>query len=523
MLVLAGLVGTLGSAVRAEPAVVIVGLDGYDPNVVEDLWSQGDLPNLAALAEHGVYSRLTTYYGSRSPVVWTTVATGHTPEVHGIDDFVAQDGTGQQVSTNSDHRRVRALWNILTERDRSTLVFNWWASWPAESLQGLEITDRVHADDIERRVWPEERMEEIEGWIAQADQAFGEKFPRDDLAGGPARLAAWAAPDLVSSGEYDLSMIYLRTVDPTAHRYWKFYQPEHYAHVTEEDIARYRPVLLDAYRAVDEVVGSIVQAAPPDAHVIVMSDHGFKHVEERNKVRLDLDHVFQELGYQQRLEDGSIDWEQTRVYVHATPLGRQVKQVRVNLQGREDQGVVPESGRKMVLDALQAELATMTYFGSEVPAFSFSAPRKSDTGDLLVEVLSEGAHRKLVYREQVIEQAVLGVGMLTGGHGNDTPGVFFMVGPGVQAGAKLDEPDILDVAPTLLHLLGLPVGEDMEGHVLAEGLTEAWSTEHPVRTLPTYETSPFRVAAVETPTGSEATTVSEEDILEELRSLGYIE
>src|SRR4029079_17889600 len=93
-------------AVRRSPLIVI-GVDGGEWKVIRRLWSEGKLPNLKTLADRGVSATLRTAYNS-SPVIWTTIATGVVPEVHGITDFVVATPQGD-VPISSDLRKVPAL------------------------------------------------------------------------------------------------------------------------------------------------------------------------------------------------------------------------------------------------------------------------------------------------------------------------------------------------------------------------------------------------------------------------------
>jgi arylsulfatase A-like enzyme len=95
-------------------------------------------------------------------------------------------------------------------------------------------------------------------------------------------------------------------------------------------------------------------------------------------------------------------------------------------------------------------------------------------------------------------------------------GVLVMAGGPIRRGARLDGATILDVAPTVLHLLGLPIPEELEGTVLTETLEPEWLAAHPVvkRTLATPTT---------TAGGGTTPDALEERLREELRALGYLE
>ena len=130
---------------------ILFGVDGADWEVVEWMWEQDRLPHLKRLADRGVAAPLETFHHA-SPVIWTSVATGVMPDVHGITEFVVPTIKGDQP-VSSTLRRVPALWNMVTATGGRVAVLGWWASWPAEEVNGTIISDRsVH--EIPDRVWP---------------------------------------------------------------------------------------------------------------------------------------------------------------------------------------------------------------------------------------------------------------------------------------------------------------------------------------------------------------------------------
>jgi predicted AlkP superfamily phosphohydrolase/phosphomutase len=71
--------------------VIVLGLDGLEPSIVESLMNRGELPNFSRLREQGGYSRLQTTYPAQTPVAWSSFATGTNPGGHGIFDFIRRD------------------------------------------------------------------------------------------------------------------------------------------------------------------------------------------------------------------------------------------------------------------------------------------------------------------------------------------------------------------------------------------------------------------------------------------------
>jgi hypothetical protein len=122
---------------RTARRLLIVGWDAADWQVIDPLLAKGQLPVLASLIERGVRSDLTTLEPKLSPLLWTSIATGRTPDLHGITNVVEPkpDGSGLRVASSTS-RRVKALWNIahqaglraqvharIRSRDRFGVVF----------------------------------------------------------------------------------------------------------------------------------------------------------------------------------------------------------------------------------------------------------------------------------------------------------------------------------------------------------------------------------------------------------------
>jgi len=75
----------------------------------------------------------------------------------------------------------------------------------------------------------------------------------------------------------------------------------------------------------------------------------------------------------------------------------------------------------------------------------------------------------------------------SGTHADAPDGFLLAIGDGIRAGAQTERATVLDLAPTVLYLMGLPVARDMEGRVLTEVLEERLLREHPLTYIPSYE------------------------------------
>lgn len=131
--------------------VLVVGLDGLEPTVVEPLLATGALPNLAALQKRGGFARVATTAPAQTPVAWSSFATGVNPGGHGIFDFLRRDPRTylpdlalnryeQKNAFTPPHavnlRRGTPVWSRLAEAGIPATVLRCPCTYPPDPLQG---------------------------------------------------------------------------------------------------------------------------------------------------------------------------------------------------------------------------------------------------------------------------------------------------------------------------------------------------------------------------------------------------
>jgi predicted AlkP superfamily phosphohydrolase/phosphomutase/tetratricopeptide (TPR) repeat protein len=422
-------------AQQTNVRTLIVGLDGADWQIAEPLIEQGRLPILASLRLRGAHANLKTLLPILSPLIWTSVATGVTPDRHGVLDFLVQDPhSGQKVPVNSRYRKVRALWNIFTEADRTVDFVAWWASWPAEQINGHMISDRVSYSlfdldlpaDGTATTYPPDYIDQVRDRliddaaityeeVARFADVTREEFLAERTMIEQDRSAAYERPlnhltkilaatrnyhtinlDLLGRGQSDLTAVYYQGIDEVGHRFMHF-APPRLPSVTEEDHRRYGRVVEEFYVYQDELLGELLRAAASDTTVIVLSDHGFVNGPDRPQ-------------------------------------------------------------------------------------------------DQTADIEGQPSHWHRPY------------------------GMLILAGPPIVPG-ELDTVSVLDIAPTVLRLAGLPLAEDLDGRVVEEAIRPEFLERYPRSTLVTYESTPMRTDAVPM---SEAMAAVESEVMENLRALGYV-
>lgn len=513
VLLLALLAGACGDSEEQRSAtapLVVIGIDGAEWSVIEKLWEEGRLPNMKSLAERGTRNYLDTLYGS-SPIIWTSIATGVKGERHGITDFVTTV-EGRQVPVSSDVRKVPAIWNMLSLAGRRVAVLGWWATWPSEEIEGIVISDRPFGN-AQRRVFPDSYLSTFESNV----EAARSEPSQLRLAGpnGPKDMAiAYSAAKLASEA-FDLVLVYFRSVDNMSHWYWKYWEPEAFPPISEEEIAAHRDRIPDVYEGVDLAIGKIIEAAGPEANILVISDHGFRARETEDvNFTIDLRPVLEELGYLTKAGKG-LDLENTRV----RPCGRPRRDTAVPIDFVPEEGSLPASEyaafRDRTLEQLRRDFAKVTY-ESGTRAFRVRDPNAEEAaagcGDLIVTVLKREATENLVYEGRTIHHVLRGFRFISGGHDASQDGIFIAAGPDINARADVTGINIFDITPTLLYGLGLPVAEDFDGRAWTRLFKQEFRADHELQTIPSWGS---REAGV-------ATSDADEALIDELKSLGYL-
>ena len=295
---------------NARP-VIFIGLDGADWQLLDEYIAAGTMPNLRRLTATGAGGVLETDYPPLSPLVWTTMMTGAGPLDHAILDFTRFNPyTHDKEPITSDERHTPAIWNMLTLAGKQTAVFGLWATYAAEPVHGINISDRLftflYVDGARPKgvVWPPSRQAWAERTLADAERAVGaprmrEYLPSltdDEFAALLQRENPYADPAaalrriLVETEVYDrlstaylgdrstlpdLTIIYLQGTDTIGHVFAPFAPPKQ-PQISQSDYERFSSVPAHYFRDIDKLLGRYMAIAEQKgATLMVASDHGF--------------------------------------------------------------------------------------------------------------------------------------------------------------------------------------------------------------------------------------------------------
>lgn len=512
----------------ASPALTVVGLDSATFEVIRPLVDAGDLPHIGR-ALNGVSGTLCSTTPPVTPLAWTTMTTGVGAGRHGVWDFHVRDETGYRlVPANGSYRRAPAVWDFLGAAGRSVGLVGIPFTWPAPHVEGFAVSgcdampdagtpDTVFPAALEAelaRDFPDIRFEEWsplrpDGGI-DVERVRGSCVQKTELA---LRLAERFEPDLL--------FVVFMAADRIHHAAWPDWEERGAASSVAE-----------IYRILDAAVGAL---SPPGRDVMLVSDHGagpLRGVVSLNgwlaregylayrprpgPIRKQVRRVARRLG---RADAPVVDWRRTRAFAYGMFGG-----VVLNVHGRESFGVVEgadyEALRTQIADKarnLQDQAGNRIVSAVHRREELFDGPELECVPDLILEFdgyawLGTGDLERR--SDGFWDTAAMELGARGGWLGTHRrEGLFALAGPSAAESVSISA-DILDVAPTILYLLGQPIPSMFEGRLLEEAL----SPELLDRRVP-------EVRDVELAGTSAAASryADDEAVKRRLRDLGYFE
>ena len=527
--------------------VFVLGLDGATWDVLDPLITQGVLPNLGRIRDRGAYGALNSVFPPLSPVAWTGVMTGKNSGKHGVFEFLEYAHNPLVGRVNSSRAiKTELVWEIAGRHGKTSVAGGVPMSYPPRKAPGFYLGDFLSPAGATDFASDPAILAELEAHLGTPYRPWSTAVhDGGNEAAALAELTDYldhhlkTVEFLMKRCPWDLFMFDLMATDRAQHELWHAWMPSHRA-AKGRDLSEVRAGYVEFWKRLDQGVGAIEAALPPDTSMILMSDHGFGPIEwyvnfnvwllEQGYIALQdtlyvkQKHWFWKRGatpewfyglmarfgmarnrvdrfrgkqmtWVDRLADSSflskkhIDWSRTKAYAQGN-----FGQIFLNLKGRQPHGCVEPQDVRPLLDELKANLLAIPHPETGRPLVEkvleredlYSGPHAHLAPDL-VAVLSDWSYRTIGLYDFTTNKLISPAFGPTGDHRME--GIFIGSGPAFQAGAKPEGADLLDIAPTVLHLLGVPVPEDMDGRVLLEVLDPnlappvAGSPEHPASTV----------------------------------------
>ncbi|MBK9055278.1 MAG: alkaline phosphatase family protein [Chloroflexi bacterium] len=555
--------------------LLIIGLDGATWTVLEPWLKDGSLPNLAKLRTNGCWGELRSTFPPLTAPAWSSFLTGKNPAKHGVFHFLDLDDDPDQPKTGLpkivDGRSIQSatLWDVIGHLGGRVGVINVPMSYPPRPISGFVVTCLLTPPQAPF-TYPPELAQRLDNYQIDLDRFIDQKpFARDEQGHKQKRIVkpdlqlvaefdtmeeqrARAALSLMASEPWDAFMVVFTATDRMGHYLWPWHRAVDLDGTVEGDSLH--EAIRCLYQRLDEHIGALVAEAGPNTSVIIMSDHGMGPAYTKNThwnnwlykrgcVQINQKSTQTPDGWLLRLGISrdklrrlarrvpgltssrlmqrakaaptvSIDFARSKAYY--VPLYNPVGGIRINAQG-EERAVLGEALMKAVQEVVDPETGkpiVRSVFWREA---YYTGPYADQMPDLILVMHPEygSSDRLSNYSTIATERPSLSD---PGAH--HIEGIFVAHGPAIAA-IQQPLPDLIieDMAPTALHLLGLPVPDDMDGRVLTEILTPAWQAEHPVVKMKPVGRWPSDAAAMPV----EAVSPEEDEVVvDRLRALGYL-
>lgn len=460
--------------------VAVLGLDAAEHTLIEAWAAEGQLPVFAKLLDEGAYGILESTASVFSGSAWVSIATGCGPAQCGVySRYQLVNGTYDVRRIKAEDCKVSPFWGsfrgpmVVVDLPKAPLL---------SSTDGVQIVEWGAYD----------HYAQYSAHPASFSDSIINKFGRHPFQDRDFEVSLYARRDFEVLRELMIQGIGLKrrlnhtlltTFQPrlffsvfcethaAGHAFWRFQDPRHPGYETNGPFAAF---LLDVYRAVDSAVGDFLEALPPDAVVVILSSQGFglNSMADENflndlLIRMGVSVPrFQNGKYAPYAPGMALDMTHSQCFSLPTDLQGYV---RINLKGREPNGIIPEDAYDSFCQELEDELLALRHVSHGTPvvrqvvrvqdrfrgAFANALPDLSviwNNDHVLTE--AESPHCGLMSRHP---------DLCAGGGNHQGPGFIVIHGSGVNRSRFLGH--VFDIAPTLCALLGENSRPEWEGKV----------------------------------------------------------
>jgi len=456
--------------------VFVLGIDGAFPEYVFGEWRK-ELPTINKLMNEGIYAKLNSTIPPLSGTAWTTITTGKSPADTGIFEYTYRKNYSYDDVhiITSKNVKEKTIWEIVSENGGKSIVTYLVLTWPIKPFNGCMITGPLTpmGKDTEY-IYPQELKEELKNAFGEIPPLDIENFrtiTKEEVETGIFKLTEKhfdVQEYLMKNKEWDLFFGIISGSDRMNHAFWRYMDPLH----RKYEPGKFKDSLKNYYKLVDRRLGKLLELLDKDTKIIVLSDHGITRMHSRVNLT---DWLIKE-GYMVLKEPikektefnfSLVDWEKTKAFA----IGAYEAQIFINLKGREPNGIVEEKDYDSLIEELIKKMEKITGDRGEKLDTKFFRKKDYFNGKcydiapdsiIYFDNLQYGCNSTLIGNE-TLWSLQTAKGSDDAGHSRQ--GIFIMKSDNAKD-KNIGEINALDVAPTILSLLGLDIPKDMNGRVI---------------------------------------------------------
>lgn len=455
--------------------ILLIGLDCAAPDLLFNRFID-KLPNFQRMMQWGIYGKLESSDPPITIPAWTVMASSRSPGSLGLYGFRhRRENSYKDIWIASSRRvRVKRIWDYVAEAGGKSCLIGVPPSYPPYPIEGWMIGGFITPDTNRNYTYPEEVKDEIRELVGE--YPVDVEFRIDDKSNLIKNIFDMTekhfevVKHLMRTRDWQFFMFVEIGLDRVHHAFWRYFDETHHLH---EPGNEFETVMEEYYIYLDQKVGELLEIIDENTVVIVASDHGGKPM----KGAFCINSWLEEQGFLKlktpvhgvvRLEDADVDWDNTVAW----GWGGYYARIFLNVKGREEQGFVAPEDFEEVRDEITDRILSIRGPNGEEWDTKVLVPLeiypecKGDPPDLMV------------YFDDLSWRSAG-----TMGHGNiylpendtgpddavhDKMGLYIYYDPKSDLSGKKEDLNIVDIAPTILKVMDLPIPDEMEGEALRD-------------------------------------------------------
>lgn len=504
--------------IHAKPSpLVILGFDTGDPGFIQGWAKEGYLPTVASIMERGWWAQTAGAELISEHGVWTSLLSGISRNEHGYYYFrQLKPGTYDLEAVCGSDINAPPFWSHIKSKDKKVAIIDVPDTLPIPELPGVQIANwDVHntwnpdyykttsepaeiAQEVHRKFGPNlVPLERHESSFEDDRGIYRQLLGRVEKKGALCR-------HFLKRDQFDIIVIIFSESHAANHQFWKYHPEIREQGAKENELTH---AIRNVFHATDREMGRILEELPQQANIFILSSVG---MEDDYPISGLTEAFTRRLGYQVSPESGGIslkpidlarrvipeswrvalsrrlsrekrerllaeqfrngtDWRKTTAFSIPSPY---TSFIRVNLRGREPQGIV-ETGAAYValLDRIESDLKQLVDPETNKPAVTkvtrtvemFDCPPHVSLPDLFVEWQPGRFMQRVLHPKTEIVQ---GKPDFFRRSDHSPYGFVAAAGSSIQKRGALGNVEVLNLAPTFLSLTGEPVSERMTGQTM---------------------------------------------------------